>query len=88
MRPSSMKIAAKFAVLAVLVVKATPVSAHECTCRHKANDIPEGQVVCISTPKGSQMAQCVKVLNNTSWKFLGTPCPSAGKPKSVSNNQG
>ncbi|MGI9351092.1 MAG: hypothetical protein ACR2O3_05985 [Rhizobiaceae bacterium] len=29
------------------------------------------------TPNGSQMATCARVLNNTSWKFLGLPCPTA-----------
>lgn len=81
-------LAVPIAVTVLFLAHMPGAMAHECTCRHKANDIPEGQVVCISTPKGSQMAQCVKVLNNTSWKFLGTPCPSAGKPKSVSKNQG
>lgn len=61
-----------------LPLLATAVMAGEnCTCSHKGSKVPEGQSVCIRTSSGSQMAQCSRVLNNTSWKFLGTPCPTA-----------
>lgn len=49
----------------------------DCTCRHQGNDIPEGQTICMKTPSGMQMAKCDRVLNNTSWKMLGTECPNA-----------
>lgn len=60
----------------------------ECTCRHKGGDVPEGKTICMQTPKGMQMAKCDRVLNNTSWKFLGLPCPSAANsiPASVDNS--
>lgn len=48
-----------------------------CTCRHKGGDVIEGQTACIRTPKGMMLAVCDRVLNNTSWKMLGQPCPSA-----------
>lgn len=75
---------------AVLMIAATPVlvEARECTCRYQTADVPEGQVVCMQTSNGSQMAQCTKVLNNTSWKFLGTPCPSASKSDTSTANKG
>jgi len=62
---------------ALLFVSAFPAFAGtDCTCRHQETNIPEGAVICMRTPKGMQMAQCARVLNNTSWKFLGTPCPT------------
>lgn len=48
-----------------------------CTCRHAGGDVIEGQTACIKTPKGMMLAVCDRVLNNTSWKMLGQPCPSA-----------
>lgn len=48
-----------------------------CTCKYKDSDIAEGQTICMNTANGSQMATCSRVLNNTSWKFLGQPCPTA-----------
>lgn len=64
-----------------LCTLATAVEAGEnCTCRARNVEAQEGQTVCVRTPSGSQMARCEKVLNNTSWRFLGTPCP-------VSENQ-
>ncbi len=59
-----------------LCIMATTVEAGEnCTCRARNVEAQEGQTVCVRTPNGSQMARCEKVLNNTSWRFLGTPCP-------------
>lgn len=49
----------------------------ECTCRYKGEDVVEGQTACISTAKGPTLARCERVLNNTSWKFLDQPCPTA-----------
>ena len=48
-----------------------------CTCRHSGGDVEEGQTACIKGPKGMTMARCDRVLNNTSWKMLDTPCPLA-----------
>jgi hypothetical protein len=70
----------------LLSLSALPVLAGEdCTCSHKGNKVLEGQQACLKTPKGMQMALCSRVLNNTSWKFLGTPCPTAHLKKE--NNQ-
>lgn len=49
-----------------------------CTCRATdGSDIAEGATACIRSPAGMTLARCEKVLNNTSWKFLGQPCPQA-----------
>jgi len=46
-----------------------------CTCRYEGNDVAEGNTICMATPKGRQLARCDRILNNTSWKFLGEGCP-------------
>ena len=58
----------------------------DCTCRYKGGETADGQTVCMATAKGRQLAVCEKVLNVTSWKFLGQPCPTAandGQPISL-----
>ena len=63
---------------ALIFLSFSPAFAGEnCTCRYKDSDVAEGQTICMQTPNGSQMATCSRVLNNTSWKFLGQPCPTA-----------
>jgi len=49
----------------------------ECSCRYKGGEIFEGQTACIKTANGPTMARCERFLNNTSWKFLNQPCPTA-----------
>ncbi len=49
----------------------------ECTCRYQGGDVIEGQTACIRTATGTTLARCEMVLNNTSWKMLNQPCPSA-----------
>ncbi len=68
------------AVIAVFVQVSPAFAGENCTCRYKDSDIGEGQTICMHTPNGAQMATCSRVLNNTSWKFLGTPCPLAQAP--------
>jgi len=63
--------------MALVFSATTAFAGEECTCSHKDAKVLEGQKACIKTPKGMQMAECSRVLNNTSWKFLGTPCPTA-----------
>ncbi len=62
--------------VALLCMPVLPLSAGEnCTCRYEDADIAEGSTICMRSPGGSRMAKCVRVLNNTSWKFLEEPCP-------------
>jgi len=61
-----------------LALSPTVQSAHagpQCTCRSINGDIAEGQTACIKTAKGMMLARCERVLNNTSWTMLETPCP-------------
>ena len=48
----------------------------ECSCIYTGGTVKEGQTACIWTADGNRLARCEKVLNNTSWKLLGGPCPS------------
>ncbi|MGI9333063.1 MAG: hypothetical protein ACR2RL_07885 [Gammaproteobacteria bacterium] len=68
----------KHLVRSVTIISCTYVmasaNAAECTCRGKDVVASEGETVCLSTPNGSKLAVCQKVLNNTSWKFLPESC--------------
>lgn len=72
-----------FIIIGLALFSSPALAGEDCTCSHKGAKIPEGQQACIKTSSGMQMAQCSRVLNNTSWKFLGTPCPTA----QISNDQ-
>ena len=59
------------------VVSAAQAGSDACTCSYDGGDVFEGQTACIRTANGPILARCERVLNNTSWKFLGEPCPDA-----------
>lgn len=61
---------------ALLALSASP-ALSDCTCRYKGGETISGQTVCMATAKGKELAVCEKVLNVTSWRFLGQPCPTA-----------
>lgn len=63
--------------LATAVLFGPQFAAADCACRHRDGKTPEGDTACIRTPQGPQLAVCEKVLNNTSWRFTGRPCPAA-----------
>lgn len=65
------------AALFGLVILGPAHASSECTCRYKGGETTDGQTICMTTAKGRELAVCEKVLNVTSWKFLGQPCPSA-----------
>ena len=46
----------------------------DCTCRYKGQDYQQGDMLCLNSPEGPQLAQCGFVLNNTSWNFTGMSC--------------
>jgi hypothetical protein len=48
-----------------------------CTCRAAGTSHALGAVLCMKTPDGPQLVRCERVLNNTSWRPLQTPCPTA-----------
>jgi hypothetical protein len=47
-----------------------------CTCRAAGTSHALSAVVCMKTPDGLQLVRCERVLNNTSWQPLRTPCPT------------
>lgn len=47
---------------------------HNCRCIYDGGAISEGGTACLKTSSGYALARCGKVLNNTSWKFLGKSC--------------
>ena len=51
----------------------TPTAGHapDCLCRAPNGIARVGQSICL----GGRVAECVMVLNNTSWKFTEAPCP-------------
>jgi hypothetical protein len=55
----------------------------DCMCRYEGGDVVEGQTACVRTPGGMQLARCDRFLNNTSWKFLGQPCPTASASPAI-----
>ena len=66
------------AIFAIFLVISQLVSAQTktpCTCRFQGEDFVLGEEVCMDRSTGSTMARCEMVLNNTSWKFIETPCP-------------
>lgn len=69
-----------------LVFQSTAIAGPECTCRHSGGEVAEGQTACIKSPTGMKMARCERVLNNTSWKMLDTPCPYSEAPSETNNN--
>jgi hypothetical protein len=54
-----------------------------CTCRAAGTSHALGAVVCLKTPDGPRLARCERVLNNTSWTPLATPCPTAGAGRTI-----
>jgi len=51
-----------------------------CYCRTSTGEhVAVGETACLKTNSGMREARCGFVLNNTSWKFTGNPCPLAGQ---------
>jgi len=70
-------IAGMLFVTSTTQLAAVPAAVADCSCRYKGGEIFEGQTTCIRTSSGSTLARCEKFLNNTSWKMLNQPCPTA-----------
>ena len=60
---------------ATLQVSTTSVAAKEpCRCLYPGGAVEEGKTACIERDGKQLLARCEKVLNNTSWHFLGSAC--------------
>ena len=76
-----MERAALILVLTGLILGTAGSPAHaRFDCRAPNRILYEGETACIMTPAGPQMARCGRVLNNTSWEFLQTPCTVRSVP--------
>lgn len=69
-------LAVALATAALITAPLLPAAA-DCACRYPEGKVQEGETACIRTPDGRQLAVCEKVLNNSSWRFTGRPCPAA-----------
>lgn len=56
-----------------------------CICRALGIDHELGSTLCLRGPQGPRMAECVMVLNNTSWKFSDVPCALVGTASQPAN---
>jgi len=80
-----MRMCASLAIAGALL--AQPALA-DCQCLGNGVRYNEGEQVCLKLSTGPQLARCEKVLNNSSWKLLGSACQlttrneKAGKPAS------
>jgi len=45
-----------------------------CTCRAKDRRVQLGDSLCLETPEGPRMAQCIKNQNLTFWSFSNEGC--------------
>ncbi|MHA1569008.1 MAG: hypothetical protein ACTSXZ_06025 [Alphaproteobacteria bacterium] len=45
-----------------------------CLCRYAGTTYEQAECACLPTPAGPRLACCGKVLNNSSWMFIGDAC--------------
>jgi hypothetical protein len=48
-----------------------------CFCHAQGRMFAYGESVCLRTPEGLRLAQCLMELNVTSWTFTERPCPES-----------
>jgi len=46
----------------------------ECTCRYRGQDLSLGAHICLMSPTGPRIAECVREGNVTSWRPGGESC--------------
>ena len=62
--------------LAVLA-PAGALAEHQCQCLYQGRKFDQGALVCIRVDGTARLARCDMLLNNSSWIFLKTGCPTA-----------
>jgi hypothetical protein len=50
---------------------------HKCQCLYQGKRFEQGELVCIKVDGATRLARCDMQLNNSSWIFLSTGCPTA-----------
>jgi hypothetical protein len=64
--------------VALAVLAPTEASAeHKCQCLYQGKKFEQGESVCIKVDGATRLARCAMLLNNSSWTFLQTGCPTA-----------
>ena len=46
----------------------------ECTCRYRGQNLPLGEHICLMSPNGPRLAECVREGNVMSWRQGGESC--------------
>jgi len=65
-------------LLALAVLAPTGASAaHQGQCLYQGKKFEQGELVCIKVDGSARLARCDMLLNNSSWTFLKTGCPTA-----------
>lgn len=67
----------RLAVVALSAVIISSAVGAECQCRYQGKQFKQGQVVCIRVDGTAKLARCGMNLNNSSWVFVKTACPTA-----------
>jgi hypothetical protein len=70
----------KLALLLVALAVLAPAEAlaeHKCQCLYQGKKFEQGESVCIKVDGATRLARCAMLLNNSSWTFLQTGCPTA-----------
>ncbi len=64
-------------VLPLLAPVAAAAAGHQCQCLYRGQRFDQGALVCIKVDGTDRMARCDMALNNSSWTFLRSGCPTA-----------
>jgi hypothetical protein len=73
-----MKTAVAIAIICMASALAFPLGAEpRCSCVANGRDYELGETACLSVGGRTFLAQCARVLNNTSWKKIADECPQA-----------
>jgi uncharacterized membrane protein len=70
------RLASLLVVLAVLA-PAGASAEHKCQCLYHGKKFEQGELVCLRVDGATRLARCDMLLNNSSWTFVQTGCPTA-----------
>jgi hypothetical protein len=74
------KIGAVCALTAAIAGGPATLALADCTCLGNGQSYGLGETACLKTPSGTKPARCDKVLNLTSWTFVGESCDVSALP--------
>jgi uncharacterized membrane protein len=70
------RLASLLVALAVLA-PAGASAEHKCQCLYHGKKFEQGELVCLRVDGATRLARCDMLLNNSSWTFVQTGCPTA-----------